>query len=62
VSTTTTEQTFSDIKIVKIRLRNKMEDKFLANNLVVYIEMEIAESFNSNSILDDFVYLKERRL
>jgi len=52
----------SDIKIVKIRLRNKMEDKFLANNLVVYIEMEIAESFNSNSILDDFVYLKERRL
>lgn len=58
VSTATTERAFSAMKIVKTRLRNKMEDEFLANSLVVYIEREIAESFNLDSILDDFVSLK----
>jgi hypothetical protein len=62
VSTATTERAFSAIKIVKTRLRNKMEDEFLANSLVVYIEREIAESFNLDSILDDFVSLKGRKL
>jgi len=51
VSTTTTERAFSAMKIVKTRLRNKMEDEFLANSLVVYIEREIAENFNLDSIL-----------
>jgi hypothetical protein len=50
------------MKIVKTRLRNKMENEFLANSLVVYIEREIAESFNLDSILDDFVLLKGRKL
>jgi hypothetical protein len=50
------------MKIVKTRLRNKMEDEFLANNLLVYIEREISESFNSDLILDDFVFLKSRRM
>jgi hypothetical protein len=62
MSTTTTERVFSAMKIVKIRLRNKMEDKFLADNLLVYIENEIYESFNSNLILDDFVSLKSCRM
>jgi hypothetical protein len=39
-----------------------MEDEFLANSLVVYIEREIAENFNLDSILDDFVSLKGRKL
>ena len=39
-----------------------MEDDFLANNLVVYIEREIAETFTTDSILEDFVNLKEHRL
>ena len=38
VSTITNEQAFSTIKIVKTRLRNRMEDDFLANYLIVYIE------------------------
>ncbi|OMO89611.1 hypothetical protein CCACVL1_07738 [Corchorus capsularis] len=46
LSTTTTERAFSTMKIVKIRLRNKMEDGFLVDNLVVYIEREIAEDFD----------------
>lgn len=62
VSTTTSEQAFSAMKIVKTRLRNKMEDEFLANNLIVYIEREIVENFSSDSILDDFSSLKERKL
>jgi len=37
-------------------------DEFLANNLVVYIEREIVESFNLDSILDDFVSLRGRKL
>jgi hypothetical protein len=37
VSTTTTKQAFSTMKHVKTRLRNRMEDELLADNLVVYI-------------------------
>ena len=50
------------MKIVKIRLPNKMEDEFLLDNLVVYIKKEIAKNFTTDSILDDFRSLRERRL
>ncbi|XP_040988959.1 uncharacterized protein LOC121236577 [Juglans microcarpa x Juglans regia] len=56
VSTATSERAFSTMKIVKTRLRNKIEYEFLANNLVVYIEREIAKNFDLDSILDDFFY------
>ncbi|KAL5752940.1 hypothetical protein ACOSQ2_023447 [Xanthoceras sorbifolium] len=59
VSTTTTERVFSAMKLVKTGLRNKMDNKFLANYLVVYIEKEIAEKFSSESIIDDFMSLRE---
>jgi hypothetical protein len=62
VSTEITERVFSVMKIIKIRLRNKMEDEFLANNLLVYIERENSESFSSDLILDDFASLKSRRM
>jgi hypothetical protein len=62
VFTATTKRAFSAMKIVKTRLRNKMEDEFLADNLLVYIEREISESFSSDLILDDFVFLKSRRM
>ncbi|PRQ51924.1 putative HAT dimerization domain, ribonuclease H-like domain-containing protein [Rosa chinensis] len=62
VSTATSERAFSAMKIIKTRLRNKMEDDFLADNLAVYIEREIAKSFNSDSILDGFSSIKERRV
>ena len=39
-----------------------MEDKFLADNLVVYIKKEISESFNSDLILHDFVSLRPRKM
>ncbi|XP_076932369.1 uncharacterized protein LOC143597876 [Bidens hawaiensis] len=61
VSTTTTERGFSAMKIFKNRLRNKMSDDYLANNLVIYIEKELAESFDSTSVIDEFKELKGRR-
>ncbi|KAL5752142.1 hypothetical protein ACOSQ2_022649 [Xanthoceras sorbifolium] len=59
VSTATTERAFSATKLVKTGLRIKIDDKFLANYLVVYIEKEIAEKFSSESIIDDFILLRE---
>jgi hypothetical protein len=35
-----------------------MEDEFFGDNLLIYIERKIAESFNSNLKLDDFVSLR----
>ncbi|GKE76668.1 zinc finger MYM-type protein 1-like protein, partial [Tanacetum coccineum] len=61
VSTATTERAFSTMKICKNRLRNKMADDFLADNLVVYIEKEIAESFSSEYVVDVFKNLKGRK-
>jgi hypothetical protein len=61
VSTATTERAFSAMKIIKIRLRNQIEDDFLANYLIVYIEKEIAERFTIDMIIDDFYSMKERQ-
>ena len=60
-STTTIEHDFSIMKTVKTRLCNWMEDNFLENYLIVYIEKEIAERFTITKIIDDFCSMKERR-
>jgi len=61
VSIATTERSFSPMKIIKTRLRNKMEDEFLTDNMIIYIVKEIAENFSFDSIIDEFKDLKERR-
>ena len=61
VSTTNAERAFSIIKIIKNEFCNKMKDEFLANCMVVYIERDIAETFDSNSIIEDFSALKNRQ-
>jgi len=61
VSTTTTERVISAIKIVKTRLRNRMEDDFLVNYLIVYIEKKIVERFTIDMIIDDFYFMKKQR-
>jgi hypothetical protein len=38
-----------------------MEDDFLANYLIVYIEKEIAERFTIDMIIDNFYSMKQRR-
>ena len=60
-STTTTERVFSSMKIVKTRLRSKMDDEFFANSLITYIEKDIAMLFDDDSIIDAFDLKKERR-
>lgn len=61
VSTATTERSFSAMSLVKNRLRSKMEDEYLSDCLMLYIEKEIARSISINAIIDDFRDLKERR-
>jgi hypothetical protein len=36
-----------------------MEDDFLTNYLIVYIEKEIVERFTINMIIDDFYSMKK---
>ena len=60
VSTATTERAFSAMKVVKTNLRNKMENNFLTDSLMLYIEKDIASTFSLDSIVDDFEDLKER--
>jgi hypothetical protein len=59
VSTATTERAFSAMKIVKIRLRNRMEDDFLANYLIVHIVKEIAERFTIDMIINNLNSIKK---
>ena len=62
VSTTTTKRAFSTMKVVKTNLRNKMENDFLTDSLMLYIEKDIASTFSLDSIVNDFEDLKERRV
>jgi hypothetical protein len=38
-----------------------MEDDFLVNYLIVYIEKEIVERFTIDMIIDDFYFMKKQR-
>ncbi|XP_062158677.1 uncharacterized protein LOC133866142 [Alnus glutinosa] len=62
ISTTTIEQAFSAMDIVKTKLRNKIEDEFLTDSLMVYMEREVAATINIDSIINDFRDSKKRRV
>jgi hypothetical protein len=62
VSTATSERAFSEMKLVKTRLRNRMEDVFLRDCLVIYIEKELAIQFTTDAIIDDFYDMKMRKV
>ncbi|KAL4654515.1 hypothetical protein ACB092_01G385100 [Castanea dentata] len=61
VSTTTTERAFLAMKLLKTRLRNRMEDELLVDNMIVYIEKEIAGNFTMEMIMSEFYSMKNRR-
>jgi len=46
------------MKIIKNRLRNKIEVESLTSSMIIYIERDIATSFSSDSIIEDFKSLK----
>lgn len=62
VSTATTERAFSAMKLVKTRLRSKMEDLFLRDCLIIYIEREIVLEFTTDRLIDEFDARKKRRV
>jgi hypothetical protein len=62
VSTATTERAFSAMKLVKTRLQSRMEDEFLRNCLITYIEKEIAIQFATDKLIDDFDAIQTRRV
>ncbi|KAI8536866.1 hypothetical protein RHMOL_Rhmol10G0289600 [Rhododendron molle] len=62
VTTVTAERAFSAMKIVKTDLRNKMEDDFLVDSMIIFIERELVEDNTADSIIDDFYSLKHRRV
>ena len=61
VSTATTERAFSALKLLKIRLRNRMEDELLADNMIVYIKKEISRNFTIEMIINEFYSMKNHR-
>ena len=58
ISRATTERAFSAMKLLKTRLRNRIEDAFLADNMIVYIEKEIVGNFTVEMIMDEFYSMK----
>ena len=62
ISTATTEHAFSAMKIVKTKLWNKIEDDYLGSYIITYIEKEIAQTFDDDSIIDEFCDMKKRWL
>ena len=60
VSIATIERAFSAMKFVKTNFRNKMENDFLTDSLMLYIEKDIVSTFSLDSIVDDFEDLKRR--
>jgi len=57
-----TKQAFSAIKHVKTVFRNKIEDGFLAYFMMIYIERELAENIDSDSIIDEFYSIRHGRV
>ncbi|XP_075654727.1 uncharacterized protein LOC142624880 [Castanea sativa] len=62
VSTATTEQAFSAMKVVKTNLRSKMENDFFTDSLMLYIVKDIVSTFSLDSVVDDFEDLKEHQV
>ena len=62
ISTATTERAFSAMNVIKTNLRNKMEDEFLSDTMMLFIERDIAATISMDSIIDDFEDLKRRRV
>ena len=50
------------MKFLKTRLRNKIEDEFLRDCMLIYIEREIAIKFTIDSIIDDLYAKKNRKV
>ena len=62
VSTTTIEQTFLIRNVTKVDICNKMEDTFFVSAMMLFIKRDIAATFSTDSIINDFEDLKKCRV
>ena len=61
ISTVTIERAFLAMKLIKTSLHSKMKDEFLINCLVVYVEREIMDTVDLDSIIYEFDIVKTRK-
>nr|XP_017221579.1 PREDICTED: zinc finger MYM-type protein 1-like [Daucus carota subsp. sativus] len=62
VSTATTERVFSAMKLMKTGLRNKMEEEYLRDSMLINIEREYAENIDVDEVIDEFYAQKNHRV
>nr|XP_011470629.1 PREDICTED: uncharacterized protein LOC105353298 [Fragaria vesca subsp. vesca] len=56
------KELFQSMNIIKSRLRNKMEDDFLDDLMVLYIEKEFADSVDNDYVIQEFEVSGTRRV
>ncbi|XP_050936272.1 uncharacterized protein LOC127144404 [Cucumis melo] len=61
VTTATMERTFSAMSIIKTQLRNRMEDQWMHDCLVAYIERDLFDKIDNEAIMYRFQNMKSRR-
>ncbi|GMP24744.1 hypothetical protein CsSME_00001906 [Camellia sinensis var. sinensis] len=61
VATATVDRVFSAMNIAKNRLRNRMGDEWMNDSLVVYIERDIFDGIDNDTIMERFQKMKTRR-
>ena len=54
IATATVESSFLTIKYIKNELRNRMGDQWMNDCLIVYIERDVADSIDNETIMNDF--------
>jgi hypothetical protein len=62
VFTITIDRTFSVMKHVKTVLLNKIKEEFLADSMMIYIERELVEDIDSDSIIVELYSTKHQRV
>ncbi|XP_057769458.1 uncharacterized protein LOC130989445 [Salvia miltiorrhiza] len=60
-ATASVERAFSAMKLVKSDLRNRMQDEWMNDSLIVYIENDIFSTIDNEKILQRFQSMSTRR-
>ncbi|KAK8936599.1 hypothetical protein KSP39_PZI012333 [Platanthera zijinensis] len=61
VATASVERTFSAMKIIKNRLRNRMGDEWMNDCLMTYIEKDVADTITTEEIISRFQSMCQRK-
>ncbi|XP_048425431.1 zinc finger MYM-type protein 1-like [Pyrus x bretschneideri] len=61
VATASVDRAFSDMNIIKGQLRNKMENQWLSDSLVVYIKKNVFSCIGNEAIIEHFQTMKPCR-